>query len=327
MINKKLFLNKDVLDPDCEFGSIRGGFGEAILDCDCFCVSADLAGSLKLNAFKEKFPERFFEVGVAEQNMVLFSAGLASKGTPVFACSFSVFSPGRNWEIIRTSVCYNDVPVKIVGGHAGVITGKDGATHQMLEDIAITRVLPNMVVEVPCDYCEAKKATVEICNNKKPSYLRLIRPETRLITTEKTPYTFGKAEVFYESEKPEILIIACGFMVGSALVAADILEKKYNIGSVVLNNHTIKPMDSKTIIKYAKKCKGKVVCCEDHQIMGGMGSAVSEILSMSYPSLIGFIGIDDKFGESGFAYELIDEYNISEKDILNKCLEILNFKK
>ncbi len=316
MINKNL--NPKALSPDCEMGSIRAGFGDGLAECDCFCVSADLAGSLKLNKFREKYPDRFYEVGISEQNMILFAAGLASTKQPVFTASFAAFSPARNWELIRTSVCYNNVPVKIVGGHAGLVTGEDGATHQMLEDIAIMRVLPNMVVEVPCDYHEAIKATKEICLNGKPSYLRLIRPKTKNITTVETEYCFGRADVFYESDNPEVLIIACGHMVEKALEAADKLEKQ-GIGSVVLNNHTIKPMDQETIIKYAQKC-GRVVCCEDHQIAGGMGSAVAEILSEKHCCPINFVGVKDSFGESASADELIEKYQLESDDIVEAVL-------
>src|SRR3989338_11700096 len=260
----------------------RKGYGEGLLevgekDPRVMALCADLTESTQTHLFAKKFPERFIEMGVAEQNMAAVAAGLANYGKIPFIASYATFSPGRNWDQIRTTICYNDVPVKIVGCHTGVSVGPDGATHQALEDIAIMRALPNMTVIYPCDAVEAKKATMSAVDVKGPVYLRLAREKTPVFTTIKTPFKVGRAEVFFDScsakasqDRPDVAIIACGPLVYNALLAAAKLEAA-KIKVRVINNHTIKPMDEKTIIKAAKD-SGAVVTVEEHQIMGGMVS-------------------------------------------------------
>ncbi len=330
MLNNSLKLNKKIFDKDVTTESMREGFGHGLViagekNKNVVALCADLTDSLKMNIFKDRFPNRFIEIGIAEQNMVTVASGLASCSKIPFCGSYAVFSPGRNWEQIRTSICYNNVPVKIIGSHAGLNTGPDGATHQCLEDIALMRVLPNMVVEVPCDYYEAMKATVEIAFNKKPSYLRLERENSVSLTSMFTPFDVGKAYTLWEGEDPEVLIIGCGSALYECLLAAKELEKE-QISVIVLNNHTIKPMDEKTIIYWAKKCIG-VVTIEDHQIYGGMGSAVCELLASKCPKHVKMLGVDDNFGESGTKDELYHKYHLTSKDIILAVREVIRLKK
>ena len=311
-LNTKLFTHTPLMVP------IRNGFGEALVELgkehpNVVALTADLKESTRVDEFAKQFPERFFEVGVAEQNMVTIAAGLAVSGKIPFVTSYAVFSPGRNWEQIRTTVCYNNVNVNIAGHHAGLMTGPDGATHQALEDIAMMRVLPHMTVFVPCDSIEAKKATKAMIHISGGGYIRLARDPSPLITTEETPFIPGKADVLWESKKPKVTIIACGTMVAQSLFAAEELEKE-GIGSIVINMHTIKPVDSKTIISYAKKTKC-VVTAEEHQIAGGLGSAVAEVLAMNYPVPQEFVGVRDSFGESGKPNELFEKYGLGVKDV------------
>ena len=258
MINKK-------------FRSIRDGFGEALVEVgeknkDVVVLTADLKESTRVNLFAEKFPERFIEVGVAEQALVTIASGMAAEGKIPFTTSYAVFSPGRTLDQIRTTIALNNVPVKIVGAHAGLGAGPYGSTHQALEDITIMRTLPNMVVVVPCDFEEAKKATKEIANNKKPTYLRLARQESGRVTTPNSPFKVGRAEILRQSKNPQVAIVACGTLVYEALLAAKELESR-GIETLVINNHTVKPMDERTIIR-AAKTTGSVVTCEEHQIDG-----------------------------------------------------------
>jgi len=302
----------------------RDGFGGALLELgkknkDMVVVSADLAESTKCLEFGEKYPGRFFEVGVAEQNMAGVAAGLALEGLTPFMCSFAVFSPGRNWEQIRISICYNKANVKIVSSHAGLNVGEDGATHQALEDIALMRVLPNMTVIAPCDYEETKKAVLVAAKIKGPVYIRYGREKTPVITTKQSKFKIGKAEILRQGK--EVTIIACGPMVFEALQAAEELAKQ-KISAEVINCHTIKPLDKATIIKSAKKT-GKVVTVEEHQVNGGLGSAVAEVLAQNYPVPMKIIGMPDKFGESGTAKQLLNKYRLNSKVIVDAAFKII----
>jgi transketolase len=308
------------------FKSIRDGFGEALVEIgeknkDVVVLTADLKESTRVHLFAEKFPERFIQVGVAEQTLVTIASGIAKEGKIPFTTSYAVFSPGRTLDQIRTTVCLNNVPVKIVGAHAGLGAGPYGSTHQALEDIAIMRTLPNMVVEVPCDYEEAKKATKEIAKNKLPSYLRLARQESGQITTPKSPFRIGRAEIIRDSKSPQAVVIACGTMVYESLIAAKELENK-GIETIVINNHTVKPMDERTIIR-AAKTTGAVVTAEEHQIDGGMGSCVAEILSRNFPVPIEFIGVPNCFGESGKPEELFKKFKMISKDIIEAVKRVI----
>lgn len=301
-----------------ELKACRDGFGEAILalgkkDKKVVVVSADLAESTKCLDFGKKYPNRFFEVGVAEQNMAGVAAGLALEGLTPFICSYAAFSPGRNWEQIRVSICYNKVNVKIVSSHAGLNVGEDGATHQALEDIALMRVIPNMTVIAPCDFEETKKAVLAAAKFKEPVYIRYGREKTPVITSKQSKFQIGKADILRQGK--DVTIIACGSMVAEALQAAEELAKQ-KISAEVINCHTIKPIDKATIIKSAKKTQ-KVVTVEEHQVNGGLGSAVAEVLSQNCLVPMKIIGMPDKFGESGTAKQLYDKYNLNTKGIIN----------
>ncbi len=302
----------------------RDGYGEVLLSLakknkDIIVVSADLADSLRLKEFSKQLPKQFIEVGVAEQNMMGISAGLALSGKIPFASSFAVFSPGRNWDQLRVSVCYSNANVKIIGSHAGLSVGQDGATHQALEDIAITRCLPNLKIIAPADYIEAKKATKAIIKEKGPIYLRLTRPATPILTTNKTPFKIGKANILIKGK--DLTIISSGPIIYEAILAAQELKKK-NIHIEIINNHTIKPLDEKTIIQSIKKTK-KLITLEDHQVMGGMGSSILELLSNKYPVKTKMMGINDTFGESGTTQELYEKYKLNYKYIIKEVLKIL----
>lgn len=305
----------------------REGFGQGMLDLakrnkNIYALTADLAGSIGLGEFLHKYPKQFVECGVAEQNLVTVASGLAAIGKIPFATSFAAFSPGRNWEQIRTTIAYNNQPVKIIGSHTGLGVGKDGATHQMLEDVALMRTMPNMIVVVPCDYEQARRATIEIAKNKKPTYLRLNRQKSPELTTKDTEFKIGKSQTFRYGK--DITIISCGPIIYEALQAADEL-KKQKISVEVINMHTIKPLDEKAIIKSAKKT-GKIITLEDHQINGGLGSAVSEVLSENYPVHVKRLGIRDEFGESGRAEQLYEKHKLTAKDIIREIKNMMKKK-
>ena len=272
-----------------------------------------------MHLFRESFPDRFFDVGVAEQNLVTVASGFAHMGYVPFVSSYAAFSPGRNWEQIRTTICLNDRPVKIIGSHAGISVGPDGATHQMLEDISLMRSLPNMVVIAPCDSIEAEKATIAMANHPQPNYMRLSREATPIITTDITPFEIGKAYVFEKGN--DITIIATGTMTYHALVAA---QKLYSDGidAEIIHCPTIKPIDEETIIRSVKKT-GAVITCEEGQITGGLGGAVAELLSEKLPTAMRRIGIKDRFGESGKAEELMEHFGITSKHIMLAAHELL----
>ena len=303
----------------------RNGYGEGVAelgakDKNVVVLCADLVDSTRSKYFADKFPERFIEIGVAEQNLVTVASGLAAVGKIPYVSSYAMFCPGRCWEQIRTTICYNDRNVKIVGAHAGISVGPDGATHQATEDIGLMRALPNMKVVVPCDVEETRKATIAIGKDPKPWYIRFARNDTPVFTTKKTPFKLGRAEIFREGK--DIAIIACGPLVYEALQAAETLWNKYNIDACVVNNHTIKPLDEKTILNVAKKCR-KIVTVEEHQIHTGMGSAVAEFLSQNYPVPIAFVGIKNHFGESGDPEELLRKFGLTREFIVKEAMRMI----
>jgi transketolase len=312
-----LYLVQNVRASDLEQEPIRKGFGRALLtagekDATIVAACADLTGSTAMNLFAEKFPERYIEIGVAEQNLVTVGAGLAAMGKIPFVSSYAAFSPGRNWEQIRTTICLNERPVKIVGSHAGVSVGPDGATHQMLEDIALMRVLPHMVVIAPADSLEAERATLAIAADRKnPAYLRLAREKTPIITTAKTPFEIGKAYVYREGK--DITLLATGTMTYHAMVAAEVLAKD-GIDAEVVHVPTIKPLDDKTILASVRKT-GRAITAEEAQINGGFGSAIAELLSEHHPVPLRRIGMKDRFGESGEPGELMEHFGLTATHI------------
>lgn len=296
----------------------RDGFGEALVelgrqDKNVVVVSADLTSSTRADWFKKEFPERFFSVGVAEQDMFGTAAGLSLCGKTAFACTFSVFASGRAWDQLRVSVCYMNVNVKIGATHSGISVGPDGATHQALEDVALMRPLPNMKIIVPADAIQAEKATMAAAACPGPVYLRLGRSPVPVITCEKDRFQIGKADVL--SEGKDVTIIACGIMVYNALEAQKALAK-YGIKAAVINMHTLKPIDQKAIIDAAKKTEA-IVTCEEHSVIGGLGSAVSEVLARTGPPVpIEMVGTQDTFGESGEPDELIRKFHLAPEDIV-----------
>jgi transketolase len=320
MIPEKLFLQKHLFDPkNLEQQATRDGFGHGLvqageLNDKIVALCADLAESTRTHWFKESFPNRYVELGVAEQNLAAVASGMANYGKIPFIMSYAAFSPGRNWEQIRSTICLNDVPVKIVGAHAGVSVGPDGATHQALEDIALTRVLPNMIVVVPADAQEARKATLAVADNKKPSYLRLARAKTPVFTTEKTPFEIGQATMVYQAEEPRVGIVACGSLVYQSMLAAEELAKK-GIHVSVLNMSTIKPLDGHALIDLAKSVD-HIVTAEEHQIAGGLGGAVAEFLSEHYPISLSRIGMHDRYGESGDPDTLLEYFGFTKDGII-----------
>ncbi len=304
------------IDGKLEQEPIRSGFGRGLLEAgkrwdNVVAACADLTDSTKMSLFAKEFPERYIEVGVAEQNLVTTGAGLAAMSKIPFVSSYAAFSPGRNWEQIRTTICLNDRWVKIIGSHAGVSVGPDGATHQMLEDIALMRVLPNMVVIAPCDSVEAEKATIAMATDKRPNYLRLAREATPIITTEKTPFEIGQAYVF--AKGADVSLITTGTMTYQALAAVDRLYKD-GIEAEVIHVPTIKPLDTETILKSVRKT-GAVVTAEEGQIIGGLGGAIAELLSEECPTPMKRIGMQDRFGESGAPEQLIEHFGLDAKHI------------
>ncbi len=305
-------LNPLLFNKDVEQEPIRAGFGRGLKAAgeaneNIVALCADLTESTQMHIFREAFPKRFIEIGIAEQNLVTVASGLARAGKIPFTSSYAAFSPGRNWEQIRTTATLNNQPVKIVGSHAGVSVGPDGATHQMLEDIALMRVLPNMVVVAPGDSVEAEKATRAIAENGKPTYLRLAREKTPVFSTEESPFEIGKAYVLKEGA--DVSLFGTGTMTYQLLLAAKILEKN-GVNAEVVHVPTIKPLDHETILASAKKT-GRVVTAEEAQAAGGFGSAITEFLSEVLPMPVKRIGIYDRFGESGVPVELIDYFGLS----------------
>ncbi len=320
-------MNFNLINPDLK--ATREGYGEGLLAAglknpQVVALTADLTESTKASAFKDKFPNRFFNVGVAEQNLIGVAAGMALCGKIPFASSFAVFSPGRSWEQIRLSVCYQQANVKIVGTHAGVTTGPDGATHQALEDIALTRCLPHLTVISPCDYHQAIKATLASAEHQGPVYLRLFRDKTPVMTSASTEFTIGQAQIFRKGT--DLTIISTGPLTFQALLAAESLQKE-SISAEVINLHTIKPLDLPTILKSVQKTQC-LVTVEEHQVMGGMGSAVVEALAQAYAAPVTeMIGIKDSFGESGTAQELLVKYQLDAPSIVKAAKKVLSRKR
>ena len=333
MLSKNTYLIPNLTKP--EMIPTRDGYGKGVVEAGekderIVVLCADLTESTRSHWFAEKFPERFIQVGVAEQNLALLGSGMANYGKIPFISSYAVFSPGRNNEQIRTNISLNNVPVKVIGAHAGISVGPDGATHQALEDIALMRVQPNMTVVVPCDAVEAQKATVAIAFNGKPSYVRVGREKSPVFTTKDTPFEVGRAEVYRDpstgsGRSPDAAIVGCGMLLYNALLAAEELSKE-GIECMVINSHTVKPLDEKTIIEAAQKC-GAVVSVEEHQINGGLGSAVAEVLSRNYPVPQEYIGVQNRFGESGTAEELIKHFGMDVESIKNAVKKVIVRKK
>jgi len=326
MLNENQKLNPRLLEKDVEQAPIRFGYGEGLLKAGeenekVVALCADLTDSTKTSTFSNKFPERFVQVGIGEQSMASVASGMAAMGKVPFIASYAMFSPGRNWEQIRTTICYNNSNVKIAGAHAGVSVGPDGGTHQAIEDIAIMRVIPRMTVVVPCDSVEAKKATYAAATTKGPFYLRFAREATPIVTTEESPFEVGKANLLRNPENPQVAIIACGSLVYNAIMAAEELAKE-GIECSVLNNHTVKPMDKNSVVSVSKEA-GAVVTVEEHQVMGGMGSAVAEILAKEVPTPMEFVGVQDLFGQSGEPNELVEEYGMGVKKIIEAVKRVL----
>lgn len=296
---------------------IRAGFGRGLvkagqLDDNVVACCADLTGSVKMEAFQKEFPDRFFQIGIAEQNLVTVGAGLAAAGKVAFVSSYAAFMPGRCWEQIRTTICLNEQPVKLIGAHAGISVGPDGATHQMLEDIALMRALPNMVVLAPCDSIEAEKATLAMAKDMRPNYMRMAREATPIITDEKTPFQIGPAYVLEKGA--DVTLIATGTMTPQAVKAAELLYKD-GIEAEVVHVPTIKPLDVKTILQSLKKT-GCVVSAEEAQITGGLGSAVAEVIAdegLAVPLIR--IGMKDRFGESGDPEQLMHHFGLDAQHI------------
>ncbi|MCW1907799.1 MAG: transketolase family protein [Candidatus Saccharibacteria bacterium] len=327
-MNKNLLhLAKDVTSDNVLKEPTRKGFGRGLLeagkrDANVVAACADLTDSTQIGLFAKEFPSRFIQIGIAEQNLVTVGAGLAAMGKIPFVSSYAAFSPGRNWEQIRTTICLNERPVRIVGSHAGLYTGADGATHQMLEDIALMRVLPHMVVVVPGDSLEAERATLALAADSRPAYLRLAREATPVLTTEKTPFEIGKAYVYEPGE--DLTIISTGTMTSVALKAAERLFKE-GISAEVIHVPTIKPLDTTTILHSVEKTKA-VLTIEEGQIAGGLGGAVAELLGEELPVPMKRLGVQDVFGQSGKPDELLEHYGLTDKHLMLAAIELMTRK-
>lgn len=320
-----MYLIDNIGDDSVEQVPIREGFGDGLLEAgknhdDIVGICADLTSSTKMSGFAKEFPDRFFDVGVAEQNLVTIGTGMAAMGKHPFVTSYAAFCPGRCWEQIRTTIALNDQPVKIIGSHAGISVGPDGATHQMLEDIALMRSLPNMIVVAPGDSMEAMKATLALAEVKKPAYMRLAREKTPVFTTEKTPFELGKAYVVWGGH--DITLLGTGTMTYQCLVAAKLLQQK-NISAEVVHVPTVKPLDKVTILASVQKT-GKAVTAEEAQINAGFGGAIAELLSEEHPVPLKRIGMKDQFGESGEPNELLEAFGLTGANIAAEAEKILS---
>jgi transketolase len=305
----------------------RFGYGEGLLHLgetnpEVLVLDADLAKSTTTDWFLEKFPDRFYDLGIAEQNMLGVAAGLSLGGYIPFVTTYGVFVAGRAWDQIRTTVCYSNLNVKIAGAHGGVSVGPDGATHQALEEIATMRVLPNMIVLSPCDAVQAKKATIAAATTPGPVYLRFGREAVPVITTEEEPFEVGRA--ILRRDGSDVAFIATGHMVYHALLAAEKLAED-GVEALVLDVHTIKPMDEPAVVSAARKC-GAVVTCEEHQVAGGLGGAVAELLAKRKPVPMRFIGVQDRFGESGQPDELFERFGLTDNHIAYAAHEAMGMK-
>ncbi len=322
-------LNPNLFLPTVEMVPNRNGFGEGLKeagesDSRVVALCADLTSSTKVDIFAKAFPNRFVQVGIGEQSMVSVAAGMAAMGKIPFVASYAMFSPGRSWEQIRTTVAYNGSNVKVIGAHSGVSVGPDGATHQAIEDIGIMRMIPRMVVIAPCDVNEAKRATIAAAKYVGPVYIRLAREGTSVITTVATSFEIGKAEV-YLKRNPEhakkVGIIGSGTILAEALRAGKILNER-GVGASVMNLATIKPLDRESIRAFAEE-HDVLITVEEHQVAGGMGAAVSEYLSENRPTRIRRLGIHDQFGQSGTPEELIAHYGIDSESIVREAMTLL----
>lgn len=327
-INPKMNLAKEWSASDkLEKAGTRDGFGKGMLEAAAadprvVGLTADLGESTRIHLFAEKYPARFIQVGVAEQNLVTVASGMAAAGKIPFASGFGAFTPGRNWEQIRTTIAYNDQPVQVVATHTGITVGEDGATHQVLEDIAMMRALPNMRVIVPCDAAQAEKATIAMAKDPKPSYIRLGREKFPTFTTKKTPFVIGKADVYFRGT--DVTVFACGPQLYNALEAAHQLRKEISVE--VINVHTIKPLDVETIVASISKTK-RAVTIEDHQIAGGLGGAIAETLSAFAPAPLERLGVQDHFGESGTGAQLVEHFHMTTVDVVDAIRRVMKRKK
>jgi transketolase len=324
----EMYLVKDLYQADkVERKPSRDGYGDGLIvagtdDANVVVLCADLTESTRSEAFKKQFPDRFFEVGVAEQNMAGIAAGLALNGKVPFISSYATFSPGRSWDQVRVSICYTKANVKIAGHHTGISVGPDGATHQALEDLAIMRVLPNMTIVTPVDAIQAKKATIATARRVGPIYLRFMREKTPIVTTDKTPFEIGTSYVYREGK--DVTVVATGSQVYEALMAAEQLRNKMSVE--VINTATLKPIDKDTIVKSVKKT-GAVVTAEEHQVNGGLGSAVAELIGEHYPVPFARVGMQDTFGESGSPDELMDAYGMRATNIIQAVESVVKRKR
>jgi transketolase len=314
--------------PAKSYASGRDGFGKALVelgekDSNVWVLTADVSESTRTHWFAEKYPSRFVQVGVSEQNLVGVASGIAACGKKAFVSAYGVFSPGRNLDQIRISVCYNDVPVIFHGSHTGITVGPDGASHQALEDIAIMRTLPNMTVMAPADAEETRKATIAAYELGKPAYIRTFREKMAVFTTPETPFKVGHANVYREGM--DVAVFACGPMVYEALMAAEELQKE-GVSCAVVDCHTIKPMDRKSVVEWAKKT-GLIVTVEEHQVSGGMGSAVTEVVTEEYLVPVKRHGIYDQFCESGTALELMRKYKLDAAGIASVVKDSMVMKR
>lgn len=317
-------LNPDLFSADVKEEPIRAGFGRGLKAAgeqnnQVVALCADLTDSTQMSLFKESFPGRFIEIGVAEQNLVTVASGLARAGKIPFVSSYAAFSPGRNWEQIRTTISLNNQPVKIVGSHAGLYTGADGATHQMLEDLALMRVLPNMVVLAPGDSVEAEKATRAMAESAMPNYIRVAREKTPIFSTDESPFEIGKAYVLRTGS--EISLFGTGTMTYKLLVAAKILAEK-GIEAEVVHVPTIKPLDNETIVASVRKT-GRALSAEEAQIVGGLGGAIAELLGERLPTPLKRLGMQDRFGESGKPDELFDYFGLTAEKMAQQITEFI----
>lgn len=318
MLNAAAHFSVKVFADDIEKVPTRDGFGKGVVEAGkadprIVVLCADLAESTRADWFQKEFPDRFIEMGVAEQNMAAVAAGMAAAGKIPFITSYAMFNPGRNYEQIRTTIALNNVSVKICGMHAGVSVGPDGATHQMLEDIGMMRMLPGMTVIAPGDAEEARKAVVAAAEMEGPVYLRFGRAATPVFTTSESPFQIGKALVLFESENPQVAILSTGSLSHTALVAARALAEG-GIGALVLHVPTVKPLDTEAVIAAAKRT-GRVITVEEHQVAGGFGSAIAECLAEHHPVPVRRLGIQDQFGQSGTPEELLAHYGLDASHI------------
>ncbi|MBP1646182.1 MAG: transketolase, alpha subunit [Bacteroidetes bacterium] len=305
----------------------RSGFGQGLLEAgkrnqNVVALCADLTESVKMGAFKEAFPERFVQIGISEANMVGIAAGMALSGKVPFIGSFAAFSTGRVYDQIRQSVAYSNTNVKIAGSHAGITLGEDGATHQILEDIGLMKMLPNMVVINPCDYNQTVQATIAAAEHVGPVYLRFGRPKVPIFISEDTQFQIGKALILNEGKN--VTILATGHLVWEAIQAGEMLAEQ-GIDAEIINIHTIKPLDNEAILKSVAKT-GCVVTCEEHQYNGGLGDSVAQLLALNNPKPIEYIGIDDKFGESGKPEDLMVKYGLKSNNIVEAVQKVIKRK-